>query len=256
MTPMLGDSPNYVGAVDVDETVQFLEEAITAATAALQPSRRLLDDSRARPIATQLAAAFADAKALYDDSVGERERIGRDTTTRPQLLHERLGALRAEYQRQTDEIERRIHSLVLDLETALRDEALPRSSGPSEILVARQEIEAALRADTKRDPGQRQGPFSVMIGIAEAGGELAAAAASGWGESIYIAHGGTSEEHAYVRVAAAEASLTGSDEGPRRAAEALGALGLRTRQGVPEAIAKMNFALIAGGEMLLVSPWS
>jgi hypothetical protein len=208
----------YVGeGTDVSSGREFLALMKAAADAALAPARALVDASRARPIAVNLSNAFRAVGTLFESVVDTRRRLEADTATRPNVL-------RQQWQEFTDAAvedgaatRRTIATGVDELTAALKQEALPVSDDPARTLVARQEVELALRAH----PGLL--PFQVLLAQASRGLDIAAAAASEWGRLTLRAATPSNDETGFDSVvdAAIETALTGPDEAQRRAAAAL-----------------------------------
>lgn len=201
---------------DVRET--YIAGIEASAAAALGPSRALVDDSPARAIAVNLADAFASVGPLFELTLAFRSRIQHDGTTRPEILRgqwQQFGQAtndRCEQTRQT------IATGIDELEVALKAESVPMSTDPAAVLVARQEIELALRASKDADL-----PFQVLLEQAGRGGDVAACAASEWGRLLLAEANQDGDAIGFAQVvdAAIQTALTGPDERKRRAAAAL-----------------------------------
>jgi hypothetical protein len=181
-------------------------------------ARSLFDNSRGRATAIQLAAAFTKAETLYREAITERRRIEADTSTKDDVLRAQWKDFGADYEAQIRDIRAEIKTHTDELETALQDEALPLTADTSAILVARGEVEAALRVAN----GEAR---QTMVALAGRGGDIAAAASSEWGRLVYVAaNGGDDVGFDLVRDEAIRTALTSGDEGRRRAAAALQAL--------------------------------
>lgn len=148
------------------------------------------------------------------------------------------------YDGQARELSAKIKKHAAELEPTLQSEALPVTADPSAILVARGEVEAALRVAPKGDV------MYAMTRLARKGGDIAAAASSEWGRAVYEAAGGNDAGFDLVRAEAVKTALKSEDEGRRRAAEALQATEAprpdRPGPGVPvlyEAIVKATSVL-------------
>lgn len=200
------------GGYPIEQCRDFIRQGREAATLALEPSRALLDASHARGIAVQLFEDFMRAGVLFEDVLAERARFERDGTTRHDVLRERWDSYEAEAGGQARTLAREIVTRIDELLVALHDEALPVNPDPSALLVARQEIELAIRLEPS---------FVTLAGMAARGGDIAAAAASPWGRLTLINASGDDAGFETVQSAAITAALAGEDEGRRRAAAAL-----------------------------------
>jgi hypothetical protein len=204
-------------AVEVATTRDFVARLDAAASAALTPSRALLDSSAARAIALDLAATFAQCGALLESVVEKRRQMEADTNTRPDLLRAQWSEYGTTVAATASEIQRTIASSIDELRVELKAEALPSSNDPASVLVARQEIELALQASDSASA------LEVLLQQAERGGDVAAAAASEWSRlHLRIASSGEDTGFESVVDKAIDATaLASPDEGRRRAAEAL-----------------------------------
>jgi hypothetical protein len=188
-----------------------------AAAAALTPARALVDASRARAVAVNLVKAFASVGTLFESVVETRRRLQADTATRPNVLLQQWWEFADAAVADGSKTTRTIATGVDELAVALKGEALPVSDDPARTLVARQEVELALRAH----PDEL--PFKVLLDQAGRGLDVAAAAASEWGRMTLQAANPNADDTGFNLVidAAVETALTGPDEAQRRAAAAL-----------------------------------
>lgn len=200
------------GGYDIGQTRDFIAQGREAATLALEPARALLDASAARAIAVPLYEDLVSVGALFESVLVERERLESDVTTRTEILREQWDAFGAQMLATASTLDRQISTRIDELNVALQAEALPRNDDPAAVLVARGEIEIAMRLKPF---------FLTLVELAERGGDLAAAAASEWGRLTLIDATGAEDGFDSVQEAAIQASLAGEDEGRRRAAAAL-----------------------------------
>jgi hypothetical protein len=198
----------------------YTEMLQRAADTALAPARKLVDASRGRQIASSLTSDVNDVLALYRDVAAERARIEADRRTRPDVLRQQWSDLTAEIPSRGDGLSRAITTHSAELREALAAEALPTSSDPSAVLVARGDVEAAIRA---AGTNQRS-LFFTMTALAQRGGDVSAAVASDWGRAVYASASGDEAEFDLIRAEAIKTSINGADETRRRAAVALQAL--------------------------------
>jgi hypothetical protein len=202
----------------------FIAPMDTAVAAALGPSRALVDASRARAVAVNLANAFASIGSLFDGVLAVRGRLQVDEMTRPDVLRQQWRDFGGTVTERRSTIQTTIATGIDELAVALKAEALPISDDPAQALLAREEVQLALRAT--RDAL----PFQVLHTQAARGGDIAAAVASEWGRlTLQAAQGGEDTGFGQVLDAAIAATSTGPDEIRRRAAAALQA----TRTPVP-----------------------
>jgi hypothetical protein len=202
---------------DVSAGRELLALMAAAVEAALTPARALVDASRARAVAVNLSNAFATVGPLFESVVDTRRRLQADTATRPNVLLAQWQEFADAAIADATGTQRTIATGVDELAVALKQEALPVSDDPARTLVARQEVELALRAH----PDEL--PFKVLLDQAGRGLDVAAAAASEWGRMTLQAANPNSEDTGFNLVidAAVETALTGPDETQRRAAAAL-----------------------------------
>lgn len=231
------------GGYEVEDVrTRFIDPLAPAIDAALGPARALFDASLARAIATNLAAALEGAGRLFESVLATRRALQADNSTRPEVLRERWGAFGDDVNDQASQIDRTIATDIDKLVVALKQEALPTTTDPAAITVARQEIEVALRAS------QDDLPFQVLLEQAVRGGDVAAAAASAWGRLTLVASQGDDVGFDDIVNAAVETALTGPDEGRRRAAAALNATRMprngETVAALPEAQTFASFVLM------------
>jgi hypothetical protein len=190
-----------------------------SAAAVLTPTKRLVDASPARKIATKLESAIGDAKALHQEVYAERARVQADRNTRPAVLREQFQQFSGTAQNRANELQRTITSQADELRKALHEEALPSYTDASRELLARQDVEAALRSVK----GKSIEAYRAAVALAERP-DTASAIASPWGRLSFLEAGGSDETYGVVTAAAIETSLAGPDEGRRRAAAAYKAL--------------------------------
>jgi hypothetical protein len=208
------------GLMPVSTVVGFIADMQAAAKAALGPARSLsAQDGRARTLADKLAGAFNDVEVLYMGPIERRAALERDNR-RIDILRPEWAAFGDSYRQRAGELNRQISTQPDELEDALEAQALPVSADPMAVLVARQEIELSLKVAHQQDK-----PLLVaMLDLAGQGGDIAAAAASDWGQLTYVAAAGTDSGFDAVRDAAIASVLTSGDAGRGAAAKALQAI--------------------------------
>jgi hypothetical protein len=247
MTATFQTPDQMIGPVNLTETRRFLETGRELAASGLGPAHVLLDDSRARRIAMELETRFAEAEALFNDALAQREKLGRDVETRPDLLRQRRQALQADYAERSAAIQKRVAQLSDELRPALLSEALPAPSSDSAALLARQELQLALDAAPDGELGMQ-----TLVGLVQSrGGDLAAVAASNWGRLALQAKTGDEIGYQYVLDTAAKTSLESPDPARQRAAQTLA--GLNDNQGrdqVAVGAVYLNSVLESGARIL------
>lgn len=197
---------------------QFIEQATAAADLALTPSRLLVDSSRARSIAIDLRGLLSAGWALYGSAVDERHAIEDDSRTKPQVLRQRWTDFLTAYAQEAVQLTQSIGTLQQELPEALAAEAMPVSTDPSAILVARGEVELAITVLSG------DGLIHTMSEFASRGGDISAAVASPWGKLKFIQANGSDYGYKLVQAEAVRAALLSDDPAKRRAAAALQAL--------------------------------
>jgi hypothetical protein len=203
---------------------ETIEEWVTDMGAAsehsLVPARTLVDSSRARELAVSLHADLSEAAGMHREVRELRERAQSDEVTRPEELRERWSEFQQDFETRAESLDRRLREGLDRLPALLAEEALPVSADPNAAKLARDEIELALKL-AGRDNKTAGG---VMAELASRGGEIAAQAASSWGQLKLVEADGAHVAEASitaVRRAAVEAVLENGDEPRRRAALAL-----------------------------------
>jgi hypothetical protein len=244
------------GGYDIaDVRENWIPKLEDAATAALAATRALFDASRARAIAAHLDETFHEVGPFFEAILAERRRLQADTERRADLVHAEWDAYVAASSDRAKQITDTLTSGLDELAVALKREMVPTMTDPAVAVLARQEVEAALRAASAHADASSELPFGTLMAQAERGGEVAAAAASEWGRLTLMAlQNGEDTGFALVVEAAARTALNGPDEGPRRAATAL--LGLSTprpgEKGGPaaNALAYTSFVIAASAAIL------
>jgi hypothetical protein len=249
VTPATFQIPDrMVAHVNLDEARRFLSTGRESAATALQPARRLFDDSVARRLAVEIETCFSDAQTLFDSALSEREKFARDQTTKPEVIFQQRQALQADYSERSGAIVKRIADLSTKLEAALAEEAMPAPSSDSAVALVRQELELALATA----PDGRAA-FQVLDDYAARGGDFAAVAASDWARLSMQGKEGGDIGYDRVLATAARSSLNSPDPARQRAATALEALtDAQGRNQLVVGNVYLNSALESAGEMLEV----
>jgi hypothetical protein len=220
VTPATFQQPDTtIGNINLTERRAWLDEGRGFANRVLGPAHALLDDSKARAIAVMLEDRFTAAERLFTDMLDQREALGRDQVTRPELLRAKRQELQDSYTEQAGQIRKQLAKLSDDLKAALLTEALPTPSSDTATSLAREEIKLALN-NLRGKP-----PFQVLQEFAERGGDFAAVAASSWARLAFQeAAGETDVGYPLVLESAARSSLNSGDPARQRAAQTLAAL--------------------------------
>lgn len=206
------------GAYPVDQVRYFLDDLKASAEAALQPALGLSGDTR--PIAASLMRALLAFGQTFTDALAKRRSLqGQASRTRRDVLRQEWEAYAAETLAEMATTHQTSTTAESELRDALRIAALPVSSDPATVLLARQELELALRIVDDDEL-----PFVEMIEQARRGGDIAAAAASEWGRMILISAAGSDIGYDDVQAAAIATAANSDDPAKRAAAAALLAL--------------------------------
>jgi hypothetical protein len=231
----------------LDDPTAKLRELYTSglaesAAAALAPTKKLLDASPARQIATKLEAAIIETQALHSGVHAKRAEIESDRATRPEVLRDAFREFAGPVHDRANELQRSIKTHSEGLRTALHAEALPQFTDPARELLARQDVEITLR----NAQGGGMATLNAALELASRP-ETAAAMSSGWGQLTYKEAGGLDESLSVIMGQAIETTLKVPDEGRRRAAAAFKALDAPVEVGGGNAAALYSVGVMANG---------